>query len=337
MAWSGSIDGTADGDPRDAVLAVRAWSVGGGIKVSITPHDLLRGTYYAVWINGVWQGNFFAELSGDIEAIFPVDPGTVVGSVWVEQVGEAATFDPDFVPFEYAEMMDALSSTNLRIRWGDRYAAGVAAYSNTPVHGDTQVTSIVVTGAKRGINVEPVQEFRTRGRLYYSIITVDGVHYLYWWANGKLVAAGSGTGAIVCAAANDSGLSIACTVTYTGDVEKGTAWLDLRWPAAYQIHYSTAALTYPRTPQATILDGGGDLYLYLSGVLASGVYNYNVLSIDDDGNVEAAPPAVEAVVADHEAHHARVEIDHAVEVGRVDAEMGELGGEGHPTIVAKKA
>ena len=43
--------------------------------------------------------------------------------------------------------------------------------------------------------------------------------------------------------------------------------------------------------------------------------------------------AAGAAVADHEAHDAGVEVDHAVEIGGVDAEMGELGGEGHAAIV----
>ena len=182
MAWSGCIDGVADGDPRDAWLAVRARAVAGGVEVVITPHDLLRGDYYAVFINGVWRGpNLKSELNGDIEHVFAVDPGTDSASIWVENVGGCESFSGEFIPDEYAQMMDGQNAPNLRARWGDRYANGVASYTLTPVSGDEQVSSIVVSGAKRNLNVERVDEFRTRGRLYYSIETIDGVHFVRWW------------------------------------------------------------------------------------------------------------------------------------------------------------
>jgi len=44
---------------------------------------------------------------------------------------------------------------------------------------------------------------------------------------------------------------------------------------------------------------------------------------------DARAGAADAAVADHVAHDAGVEIDHAVEVGGVDAEVGELGAERH--------
>jgi len=46
-----------------------------------------------------------------------------------------------------------------------------------------------------------------------------------------------------------------------------------------------------------------------------------------------APGATGAAVADQETHDARVEVDHAVEVGGVHAKMRELGRKGHELIV----
>ena len=54
-----------------------------------------------------------------------------------------------------------------------------------------------------------------------------------------------------------------------------------------------------------------------------------VLGHEGDARARAAG----AAVADDEAHDAGVEVDHAVEVGGVHAEMGELGGKGHGFIV----
>ena len=48
---------------------------------------------------------------------------------------------------------------------------------------------------------------------------------------------------------------------------------------------------------------------------------------------DARAGAAGAAVADHETHDARIEVDHAVEVGGVHAKMRELGRKGHGVIV----
>ena len=59
------------------------------------------------------------------------------------------------------------------------------------------------------------------------------------------------------------------------------------------------------------------------------VMAFRVLGHEGDARARAAG----AAVADDEAHDARVEVDHAVEVGGMHAEMRELGGKGHGFIV----
>ena len=58
------------------------------------------------------------------------------------------------------------------------------------------------------------------------------------------------------------------------------------------------------------------------------VMAFGVLGHEGDARARAAG----AAVADDEAHDARVEVDHAVEVGGMHAEMRELGGKGHGFI-----
>ncbi len=287
MGWSGCIDGVCDGDPRDAVLAVRGFVVGNAIKALITPNPLLVGTYFACWVNGVWKGpNHKAPLNGEIEILANVDPGTDVASIWVEQVGAAETFDSSFIPSEYAEAIDALSANRLRIKW-------VAPYALTPVRGDAQLSSITVTGALRNNNVEAIEDAPYRGRLSYTITTVGGDYFVRWYANGRLVAEGSrsGDGALTCDAVNGSGLSVACTLAYTAEVTLGSAWLDVVWAKSYQIHYvKDTTLSFPRPAQAIVRDNGGTAYSYRSPLLSHGDYDYNVLAVDDaGGNVDGSP------------------------------------------------
>ncbi len=59
------------------------------------------------------------------------------------------------------------------------------------------------------------------------------------------------------------------------------------------------------------------------------VMAFRVLGHEGDARAGTAG----AAVADHETHDARVEVDHAVEVGGVHAKMRELGGKGHEFIV----
>ena len=55
------------------------------------------------------------------------------------------------------------------------------------------------------------------------------------------------------------------------------------------------------------------------------VMAFRILRHEED----ARPGAACAAVADDEPHDAGIEADHAVEVGGMDAEVGELSGEGH--------
>jgi hypothetical protein len=201
------------------------------------------------------------------------------------------------------EEEDAMSAQRLQISW-------TATYSTAPVRGDSQFSAITISGAKRGVNVGP-GILPTRGLLSFEITTSGGVHTVSWYAGVQLVAVGTitGNGPLTCAEESDSGLSVDCTLTYTGDVAEDVAFIELRWPASYQIHYSTSALVFPRTPEASYLDRGYDDYTYLTPILSPGTYYWNVLEVDDDGDVQSgsyptttaqviyAPPAAPTITS----------------------------------------
>ncbi len=109
-----------------------------------------------------------------------------------------------------------------------------------------------------------------------------------WYDGNRLVAEGSriGDGAVTCDEVDGSGLSITATMAYTGDVIRGAAFIDLKWPALYKIFHSTSAIVYSGPAQGEVEDSGGVDFNYISNVLAAGSYNYNVVAVDDEGDAE---------------------------------------------------
>lgn len=277
----------APGHTEDMILSMRASVLGGALRARVTPYGPYRERYFAFFINGVYTGrNYWCPIKGDLEVLLPIPVGTTVASIFVEDAGYHQIWEPEqmYAFGTQSDTREALTSKSALIKWAARYAL-------TDVYGSTDLSSITITGAKRGVNVGQVQDRPTRGRLSFSVTTPSGTyHIIRWYAGERLVAEGArtGNGAVTCSEVNGSGLSVACTLTYTVDIKAGAAIIDLCWPASYQIHYSTSALAYPRTPEATFTDNGDDQFLYLISGLSAGSYNYNVLQVDDEGDVQTA-------------------------------------------------
>ncbi len=276
----GGIIGQACGHSRDMILSFRTEALFGGVKVSITPWDYYRGRWFAIFVNGIWWGNYYAGLIGDIVfAVMPA-PGVGVTSIYAEEVGPWSTFPADKLPQWPAQFEEALTARCLLFRWHGNYKL-------TPVVGSAQVSITSISGARRGGNVDAVPGISTRGRLSLSVTASGSDWIVRFWAGERLVAEGArtGTGALTCAAMNYSGLSVACSLDSTGELKPGIAFVDLRWPKKYQIHYAKTALSFPRQPQDEVFDNGGDSYQYITPELAGGSWNYNVIEVDDDGNL----------------------------------------------------
>jgi hypothetical protein len=269
------------------ILSVKGAIISNALRVRVKPIDWARGRYFALYVNGIYQGNRLAPLVGDLEALFPLEVGGDITAIWVEDAGKWPNFNPAvYHPFHEAVRAEQGTSRRVLMKWKE-------CYRLSTIRGDTQLSSITITGAQRGVNVASIEGMPARGRLSYSIVDVSGTRIVRWHAGSTLVAEGSrsGDGAVTCAAMNGSGLSVACTVTYTADLTPGIAYCDLIWPASYQIHYSTGALSYPRSPEDTVYDTGAVGYVYLTPLLTGSSYNYNVVPVDDNGNEQSGPSA----------------------------------------------
>lgn len=276
----GGAVGSAPGRTQDHVLNIEAQQfAGNSILAKMKPVARYRDHYFAPYINGVYIGNNVkSHFKEDISLIAIAPSGSSTVSVYFEDAGRIAAFT-DRSPSTMAELIEALTATRIQFSW-------TCNYELTAPVGDTSLDIVSVSGAKRAFNVEVVPNKNTRGRLYYSISSDGTTHTIRFWSYDLIVASGSriGDGSIVCNQENNSGLSLTANLTYSADVT--SAYFDLRWPSAYQIHYSTVPLTFPRTPQGTLQDAGVDSYLFLSPSLPSGTYYYNVLQVDDAGNVQ---------------------------------------------------
>lgn len=280
---------SAPGDARDMILGLQTDVIAGNVlSAKMTPWAPYRNRFWAPYINAIYTGqNVKSHFNQDIAIQGTIPFNTSVGSVYFEDAGQWASFPGTYNPSAKAEFRDALTANQIQISW-------TGTYELTAPTGDTQLTITSVSGAARNYNVGPVAGRSTRGRLFYTITTISDVHVVRFWAvngpNVLLIAEGSrtGDGSLTAVQRNSSGLSVDCDLAYTADVPASTAWFDLRWNQGFQIHYSTSPLSFPRTPQAIVQDTGVDKYIFLSPVIPGGVYNFNVLTINDDGLVQGS-------------------------------------------------
>lgn len=282
----GKVFSAAFGPTAAMVLYVKGTFFGGGLLARIYVRPEYAERYFAVFINGVFVGTFQCNEQGFVEVVAPgISSGSSINSIQIEDVGALADIPADTLPYIAAQMRakEALSASCLNIVWNN-----TNKYKLTGVNGDTQLSSITITGAQRGVNCTVDQFRKQRARLYYTITAIGGSRIVRWYDGTRLVSEGTrtGNGAVACTEIDGSGLSVACTLTYTGAVIRGDAFLDIKWPATYKIYYSTSAINYSVDPQATYADHGGVPFNYITGTLAVGSYYYNVVSVDDEDDVE---------------------------------------------------
>lgn len=225
-------------------------------------------------------------MFGEISRSFIVDPGSTDSSVYIEDAGGCPVL-PNDDSGHFVEIQEKTTANRIRETWKSDYTLST-------VEIDAQLSAITITGAARGINVSAVPGFKQRGEMTYSIRNIGGTYIVRWYDGMILVAEGSrvGNGALTCAAINSSGLSVACTIAYTADLAPGIARLQLFWPKLWQVHYSTAALTFPRTPETFVYDRGIDdteAYRWQSPQLANGAWNYALVAEGDNGITESVP------------------------------------------------
>lgn len=281
----GGLTTGAPGAIEDQILDFRLDNFLGAARMRSFPMGNYRNKYYGVFVNGIYEGrNRFIGFNGQMNDAFQMQITGSNTGIFIEDMGDWSVLPSDHVPSGGAENAEFQMSYRAMLAWKTNY-------SITSVRGDTQLSSITITGAQRGKNVEAVPFIPTRGKLSYSINNIAGVRIVRFWNGQKIVCEGfrTGDGALVCYALDGSELQINCTVTYTGDVKAQTAYIEMRWPAAFAVNYSTSALVFPRTADATVYDDPSKMnYYWLTPELAAGTYHWTILEIDDNGLTQTA-------------------------------------------------
>jgi hypothetical protein len=282
----------APGRTSDKVLALHAMLVMGSIRADVEPHPNYRHRNYAMFVNGLWRTNaFIASDTESVRIIHPIDPGSTDVSLAVVEVGDHEQFDESwYVPGGWIREEETADAARIRIQW-------TAGYLIDEVNGENSLSSMILTGINRFSNCEPDDKFpTTRARIWYTIETPTGTdHVVRLWANKGLLCSGAitGDGLVTFTANNDSGVTGQCLLTYSVDIAPEEYFVVLRWAAAYNVHYSTAPLVYPRSPEMVIYDRTVSQYVCLTPILPAGSYNYSVQAVGDDNTLQSpvATPA----------------------------------------------
>lgn len=269
------------------IIDLRAKKFGGGIVANINVRPEYRERYYALFVNGQFIATKYCDLLGQMNLAIPPGLGRFQ-SFFVEDIGNLADLPEDTIPLvaQHARKQDSLTANAFNIQWS------ISDYVQSTVYGDSQLSSISASGLSRA-NTEGIDLFPQRGRLFYSITSTGTTRIVRWWQGTTLIAEGyrTGNGVVTCSEINGSGVTITATITYTADIARGIAFLDFKWPAAYEIHYDTSPLVFPRTAQATVPDDGTGAieYTYLIMNLDPDTYYWTVVPVDDEGNKLSTP------------------------------------------------
>jgi hypothetical protein len=145
-------------------LWIKTEESGGGIlcRVRVAADKTERG--YAVCVNGVYVLTALCGILQDFSFIVPAS--AAVNEIYLEDIGDVQAPEPGDIPAieTNARASEAATADRLRIQWDS-----APSYGMTAVQGDDQLSSIVVTGARRNVNVQSRPARPTRCRLYYSI------------------------------------------------------------------------------------------------------------------------------------------------------------------------
>lgn len=252
-----------------------------------------QNRYLVVHLNGQPITPFLrSNFAQPFETLVTVPPGETKANIYIEDVGDWGSLPDALIPSDLSIQKEAALGDKISFFWNPPSTFSIANKLVSDPRGDSQLSAISITGMKRGANVEIVPDLPTRGKLAYTIHNVGTTRTVRFWYKNALVAQGSrvGNGSVTCSAVNESGIDVTCTVTYTGDVLHGEAFINLVWPDTYQVHYSTGALAFPRAPEMTALDIGLDDFAAVTPSLNPGTYNVSVVPVID--GVEMDPGSI---------------------------------------------
>lgn len=280
------LTGAAPGHPRNWIRYFKLDRTGPRtVRLRFMPYrQVAENHYWGVYCNGALRTVVASSAFNITEVSITNDIGDASAYVYLEDFGQWPV-DPHTVidPGVWAKSEEANYATRLSFGWTSPTVFSQANGGVSVVLQDSQIANISITGMQRKLNVEDVPDMPTRGQLSYAIYNNAGTYTVRWFKSGLVVAEGTrtGDGALTCSAINDSGLSIDCTITFSAVVMTGVAFVQLIWPEYYQVHYSTSALSFPRTPEMIAYDIGGDTFAARSTVLAANTWYAALVPVRD--------------------------------------------------------
>jgi len=286
MLW-GEPWGCFWGDPDEMIMSLDVLDVGDGprVKVRLNPATYSGSYDYSQFVrllvDGVPQGDYVWLAVGDTVELLGVwghDSGDHVVSVQLN--GDSSDTDGSD-----ANQNDAFLATR-----ADRIKVDVTAVPGLEAVGESgQLTAWSLTGLQRYTNVMPVDQHGNWAKLDVTLTNAAGVRTVTLKQNGQTIATGSrtGDGVVTLAESGSSGVTGSVTVSYAGDVTTG-AYVLIRWPKYFAIHYKQSAFTapdFPRTAEGTLVDDGqSNARTFRSAQLASGTWRVVAHQIDDNAN-----------------------------------------------------
>lgn len=253
-------------------------------RIVMGPMSTYRDRWFAIYVNGKFSPPLvYLSATTVNKTIYRYFEGTNI-TVNVEDFGGWA-FNP-YLMNQYIWVNEQVeeSTRTLRFTWTVPTTFSQSNGYVSTLRDDTQLSAISLTGIQRFTNCRSTSP--TTAELYYRISQTGGVTTIDWYAANAAtyseenrVATGTytgGAGTIAATEVNSSGIAVSSDFTYTGD---GDGYIEIEWPEKYQIHYSTSALAFPRTPEATYNDAGADNFYYESATVTPGTYNAAVVPI----------------------------------------------------------
>lgn len=206
--WTG-----AYGPTQPMILSIHGEEFGGGILADIRVRPQYTERSFAIFYNATFLETKWADTDGIMRGIMIPALPEAINSFFIEDIGRLTEITPEALEYvaERAKANDALTANKILHEWDN-----FGKYSQTAVNGDNHLTSIVVTGARRGLNCTARTNIPTRARLTYTIKSdISNNLWVRWYDITRLVAEGNrvGNGAVVCDEVDESGLSVTCTIT----------------------------------------------------------------------------------------------------------------------------
>jgi len=150
------------------ILGVRGDYFAGGLRARINVRPEWRERYFAVFLNGRYVETRWADVAQDLSVTLPIGPDDSISSFWLEDLGLLADPDEDTIQALgiHSRQAEAATADKIVLTWdnADQYRVSAINYGT----GALQLSSLVVTGARRNLNVEALPELPQRGRLYFS-------------------------------------------------------------------------------------------------------------------------------------------------------------------------